>query len=912
MKYPQLVSMPSAVSDWLEEQLEARGIDSEVYTRYILSLLHAHTLDVIYPEDDLTFSKFKKDGGRGVVSYKRSRRTDTWWRHAQADAEQIKRSAAVQCLMSAAEQSCEIESLVDELCEKLKEVNPKGDNSPSKSNQDENILKEPFISNPKELAERYFAAFPPLNNKQENSYFSSNIHLVSSKWPSPEKERADSVAAKWTNSGSPKKAKRKPKRQLKTTNLKPEFTMSNNRNRFGNKRTHCGRNLTKEMEDNIANWEFVYNNNNNYQDEDQCLSPIMAEAFPDDVDMCDDSPICRIHEWLENVDSETDLKPVQADTSSKRKRLYEKKPAPTYFSLYPSTIWSDNKIPINNNNNDKWANNNFEYGQPTVQDGALQRHSLTSWQLDGEDCAIREEYQQHEPTQRGEESAIKDEYNDRPYGYYKHLASAPHLDSLWDSNRNETIIDFKEDGGYAYGLNEINKDSIKRQDDEFIRENNANRALELVIRPSLPSAFCPHCLNDSNCNNQAGTELSYCSSFVSDKMLRLMKVNHSLCSSAFKEYSKPIHLPFLQNGPFSRPFGRPIKRPYPAEVRKVPVASSSLWVSEDQKKSSPDIFFKPIKEIPLPAEKEEKVYEDGTTFLINANIDKVKFQRSSSGSLMVETEFGVSKKYLEYKWRSPNHKPVENSSEEERSELIVKFWVKSNDKSCQTSENPNESHEDAQLGTSADYRDAFRDTVDSDDGDVLNWNTSPEELLGRELEDHDSANSLCETDEIDWSYDPKIWKNHNAKYPWPKNLANKSLSDWDTMKDIWCEPKTGSTWDTKAKESTLLGETKAKFEIDDKLREEMNEEAESLLSDLNSLQLTLAAKMVNEEEEEFENNVVLKINEPVKNDDGPREKKRRHSYMNNNTDMWSFATRLQEDCLINDMPTVPTRRSVTL
>lgn len=45
MKYPQLVSMPSEVSDWLEEQLEARGIDAVVYTRYILSLLHRDSAD---------------------------------------------------------------------------------------------------------------------------------------------------------------------------------------------------------------------------------------------------------------------------------------------------------------------------------------------------------------------------------------------------------------------------------------------------------------------------------------------------------------------------------------------------------------------------------------------------------------------------------------------------------------------------------------------------------------------------------------------------------------------------------------------------------------------------------------------------------------------------------------------------
>jgi hypothetical protein len=60
MKYPQLVSMPSAVSDWLEEQLEARGIDAVVYTRYILSLLHSDTVDVIYSDEDLHFSHLKK------------------------------------------------------------------------------------------------------------------------------------------------------------------------------------------------------------------------------------------------------------------------------------------------------------------------------------------------------------------------------------------------------------------------------------------------------------------------------------------------------------------------------------------------------------------------------------------------------------------------------------------------------------------------------------------------------------------------------------------------------------------------------------------------------------------------------------------------------------------------------------
>lgn len=57
MKYPQLVSMPSAISDWLEEQLEARGIDAIVYTRYVLSLLHRDSLDLVSTDQDIQIPK---------------------------------------------------------------------------------------------------------------------------------------------------------------------------------------------------------------------------------------------------------------------------------------------------------------------------------------------------------------------------------------------------------------------------------------------------------------------------------------------------------------------------------------------------------------------------------------------------------------------------------------------------------------------------------------------------------------------------------------------------------------------------------------------------------------------------------------------------------------------------------------
>lgn len=49
--------MPSAISDWLEEQLEARGIDAIVYTRYVLSLLHRDSLDLVSTDQDIQIPK---------------------------------------------------------------------------------------------------------------------------------------------------------------------------------------------------------------------------------------------------------------------------------------------------------------------------------------------------------------------------------------------------------------------------------------------------------------------------------------------------------------------------------------------------------------------------------------------------------------------------------------------------------------------------------------------------------------------------------------------------------------------------------------------------------------------------------------------------------------------------------------
>ncbi|XP_069704966.1 uncharacterized protein [Periplaneta americana] len=165
MKYPQLVSMPSAVQDWLDEQLEARGIDAVVYTRYVLSLLQRDTLDS--PDDLLVLSpnKGKEVGRRGR---KRGRNREECW--DVWDCEQLKRSAAVECLMSASDQKCGIEKLVDELCIKLKEIQSEGESSIHLELSQASVpAKQANTASPQDQVQKYYAAFPPLNSKVADS-----------------------------------------------------------------------------------------------------------------------------------------------------------------------------------------------------------------------------------------------------------------------------------------------------------------------------------------------------------------------------------------------------------------------------------------------------------------------------------------------------------------------------------------------------------------------------------------------------------------------------------------------------------------------------------------------------------------------------------------------------------------------
>ncbi|ELU09735.1 hypothetical protein CAPTEDRAFT_206926 [Capitella teleta] len=111
MRLPLHLKMPldadaalssSSVGNWLGQELELRGIDSVVYTRYILSILLQDDfhLDLRDPDFFPPSKKAAKHTEEHRSSKCRIRRFDLKSKLNEADSEMMKKSAAVECLKS--------------------------------------------------------------------------------------------------------------------------------------------------------------------------------------------------------------------------------------------------------------------------------------------------------------------------------------------------------------------------------------------------------------------------------------------------------------------------------------------------------------------------------------------------------------------------------------------------------------------------------------------------------------------------------------------------------------------------------------------------------------------------------------------------------------------------------------------
>ncbi|KFZ63609.1 Uncharacterized protein KIAA0232, partial [Antrostomus carolinensis] len=139
------------VQTWLGQELEKCGIDAMIYTRYVLSLLLHDSYDYDLQEQVFTYFRCCP-----VKSKKKC---------SDLTLEEMKKQAAVQCLRSASDESSGIETLVEELCSRLKDLQSKQEEKIHKKLEGSLSPETDLSPTAKDQVEMYYEAFPPLSEK---------------------------------------------------------------------------------------------------------------------------------------------------------------------------------------------------------------------------------------------------------------------------------------------------------------------------------------------------------------------------------------------------------------------------------------------------------------------------------------------------------------------------------------------------------------------------------------------------------------------------------------------------------------------------------------------------------------------------------------------------------------------------
>lgn len=146
------------VQTWLGQELEKCGIDAMIYTRYVLSLLlhDSYDYDLQEQENDIFLGWEKGAYKKWGKSKKKC---------SDLTLEEMKKQAAVQCLRSASDESSGIETLVEELCSRLKDLQSKQEEKIHKKLEGCPSPEAELSPTAKDQVEMYYEAFPPLSEK---------------------------------------------------------------------------------------------------------------------------------------------------------------------------------------------------------------------------------------------------------------------------------------------------------------------------------------------------------------------------------------------------------------------------------------------------------------------------------------------------------------------------------------------------------------------------------------------------------------------------------------------------------------------------------------------------------------------------------------------------------------------------
>ncbi|XP_007649909.1 uncharacterized protein KIAA0232 homolog isoform X4 [Cricetulus griseus] len=145
------------VQTWLGQELEKCGIDAMIYSRYILSLLLHDSYDYDLQEQENDILGWEKG------AYKKWGRSKK--KSSDLTLEEMKKQAAVQCLRSASDESSGIETLVEELCCRLKDLQSEQEEKIHKKLEGSPSPEAELSPTAKDQVEMYYEAFPPLSEK---------------------------------------------------------------------------------------------------------------------------------------------------------------------------------------------------------------------------------------------------------------------------------------------------------------------------------------------------------------------------------------------------------------------------------------------------------------------------------------------------------------------------------------------------------------------------------------------------------------------------------------------------------------------------------------------------------------------------------------------------------------------------
>ncbi|XP_020286112.1 uncharacterized protein LOC109853966 isoform X2 [Pseudomyrmex gracilis] len=137
---------------WLEARLDALGIDPVAYSRFVLSILRRPDSALSPPVE-----AFRLGVGTECRSCDRSKT-----KLLTCDNRE-QRQAVIQCLISAADDKYGVETLVDELCMKIRELDGKNSCN-EREEQINNESKTNLELSPRDKALRYYTAFPALQS----------------------------------------------------------------------------------------------------------------------------------------------------------------------------------------------------------------------------------------------------------------------------------------------------------------------------------------------------------------------------------------------------------------------------------------------------------------------------------------------------------------------------------------------------------------------------------------------------------------------------------------------------------------------------------------------------------------------------------------------------------------------------